>query len=285
MAAHPYFKKEIVLTTKHEKLKLIKPDFDAHIGCNLFEVSLDTDQLGTFSGEIERIAPPRETAVQKARLGMSSTGSPIGIASEGSVGPDPVIPFIQSNIEHLVLVDDENDIVISELYRSFEITAATITASSKTDLTDLTDFLIKADFPRHRLIVRSSKKAESNCIKGIVNPDDLSDAIAKVSRGSPDGLVIIESDLRAMCSPSRQKNIAEVANLLAIRVSQLCPQCQLPGWGRVGYEKGLSCSECGLEKPSGIRQEILGCVKCDYFQLGIVIAQSLEPAQCDYCNP
>jgi len=282
MAAHPYFQKEIALTTKHEKLKLIKPAFDELIGCNIFEVNLDTDQLGTFSGEIERIAPPRETAIQKARLGMKSTGSPIGIASEGSIGPDPMVPFIHSNIEHLVLVDDESQIVISELYRSFEITAATITATSKTDLSD---FLIKADFPAHRLIVRSNDKSENYCLKGIADADELTEAIAKVSRMSPDGFVIIESDLRAMHSPSRQKNIAEVARLLATRVSQLCPGCQLPGWGRVGYEKGLHCSECGLDNPSAIRQEILGCVKCEHVEPGIVIASKLDPAQCNFCNP
>lgn len=282
MSAHPYFQKEIALTTKHEKLKLIKPAFDEYIGCNIFEANLDTDQLGTFSGEIERVASPRETAIQKARLGMNLTGSPIGIASEGSVGPDPMVPFIHSDIEHLVLVDDENEIVISEVYRSFEITAATITATSKTDLTD---FLIKADFPAHRLIVRSSNKSENFCIKAIAEHGDLIEAIERASRNSPEGFVIVESDLRAMHSPSRQRNIAEVARLLATRVSHLCPSCQLPGWGRVGYEKGLYCSECGLDNPSAIRQEMLGCVKCDHVALGIVVASKLDPAQCDFCNP
>ena len=282
MSAHPYFQKKIALTTKHEKLKLIKPAFDEHLGCNVFEVNLDTDQLGTFSGEIERVAAPRETAIQKARLGMNLTGLPIGIASEGSVGPDPIIPFIHSNIEHLVLVDDENQIVISEVYRSFEITAATISTTPKTDLTD---FLNKADFPAHRLIVRSSNKTENFCIKGIADLGELTEAIAEVSRISPDGLVIVESDLRAMHSPSRQRNITEVAKLLASRVSQRCPSCQLPGWGRVGYEKGLYCSECGLDNPSAIRQEILGCVKCDHVEPGIVIASELDPAQCNFCNP
>lgn len=282
MAKHPYSQKEIALTTKHEKLKLIKPAFNEYIGCNIFEVTLDTDQLGTFSGEVARVAPPREIAIQKARLGMNSTGSPIGIASEGSIGPDPMVPFINSNIEHLVLVDDDQEIVISEVHRSFDIVAATISATLKTDLTD---FLQKADFPNQRLIVRSSKKADGNCIKGIADPDELTEAIAKVSRSSPDGLVIVESDLRAMHSPSRQRNIAEVAKLLAIRVSQLCPDCQLPGWGRVGYEKGLYCSECGLDNPSAIRQEILGCVKCEHVELGMVISSELDPAQCNFCNP
>ena len=282
MNAHPYVYKRIALTTKHDKLRLIKPAFDEYVGCELFEVNLDTDQLGTFSGEIERIAPPRETAIQKARLGMKETGALIGIASEGSVGPDPVVPFIHSNIEHLVLVDDENGIVISEIHRSFEITVATITAAPDQDLTS---FLEKADFPNHALIVRPNTQIKSNCIKGITDYQRLMDAIDISSQISPNGFVVIESDLRAMHSPSRQRNIEEVANLLAKRVSQICPNCQMPGWGRVGYEKGLNCSECKRENPDAIRQERLGCVKCDHIELGDAIASILDPAQCNFCNP
>jgi hypothetical protein len=282
LSAHPYVDKRIALTTKHDKLRLIKPAFDEYVGCELFEVNLDTDQLGTFSGEIERHAPPRETAIHKARLGMRETGSLIGIASEGSVGPDPVVPFIHSNIEHLVLVDDQNGIVISEIHRSFEITAATITAAPDQDLTS---FLEKADFPNHALIVRPNTKIKSNCIKGVNDLEQLQEAIAISSKLSPNGFVVIESDLRAMHSPSRQRNIEGVAKLLAKRVSQLCPNCQMPGWGRVGYEKGLNCSECELENPDAIRQEKLGCVKCDYIELGKVISSTLSPAQCNFCNP
>jgi len=282
LSTHPYVDKRIALTTKHDKLRLIKPAFDEYVGCELFEVNLDTDQLGTFSGEIERHAPPRETAIHKARLGMRETGSLIGIASEGSVGPDPVVPFIHSNIEHLVLVDDQNGIVISEIHRSFDITAATITAAPDHDLTS---FLEKADFPNHALIVRPNTQIKSNCIKGVNDLEQLQEAIAISSKLSPNGFVVIESDLRAMHSPSRQRNIEEVATLLAKRVSQLCPNCQMPGWGRVGYEKGLNCSECELENPDAIRQEKLGCVKCDHIELGKVISSTLNPAQCQFCNP
>ena len=252
------------------------------MGCELFEVNLDTDQLGTFTGEIERHTPPRETAIQKARLGMKETGLLLGIASEGSIGPDPLVPFIHSNIEHLVLVDDEKGIVISETHRSFDITAATITAAPGQNLTS---FLEKADFPNHALIVRPNTQIKSNCIKGVNNLEQLLEAIAISSKLSPNGFVVIESDLRAMHSPSRQKNIEEVAKLLANRVSQICPNCQMPGWGRVGYEKGLYCSECELENPDAIRQEKLGCVKCDHVELGNVFTSVLDPAQCNFCNP
>jgi len=282
LTAHPYAGKRIVLTSKHEKLKLIKPAFDQYLGCDLFEENLDTDQLGTFSGEIERTAPPRETAILKARLGMNSTGLKIGVASEGSVSPDPVIPFVNSNIEHLVLVDDENQIVISEVYRSFDITVATITTSPGKDISE---FLQTADFPNHGLIVRPNAEKKNDCVKGIRDLDSLNNAIAAISRISADGLVVIESDLRAHFSPSRQKNIAIVAKQLAVRASRLCPNCQMPGWGRSGYEKGLKCSTCKLENPDAIRQAKTSCDNCNHILLGQVLAKELDPANCQFCNP
>ena len=279
---HPYKNQKIALTTKHDKLRLIAPAFTEQIGCELVEVNLDTDQLGTFTGEIERIDPPRETAIAKARLGMRATGLQIGIASEGSIGVDPLVPFLQSDIEHLVLVDDAGGIVIAESYRTFEITAATITVAPGDDLTE---FLADADFPNHAIIVRPSGTPSSNAIKGITDHAHLRTAIASCASLAPDGRVVVESDLRAMHSPSRQKNITEAAKLLAARVAQLCPACHLPGWGRVGYERGLPCEACGRMQANAIRQERLGCVACDHTDLGPVLATSVDPANCAGCNP
>ena len=45
----------------------------------VLECNLDTDALGTFTGEIERKQSPRETVLIKARLGVEKTGESIGI--------------------------------------------------------------------------------------------------------------------------------------------------------------------------------------------------------------
>lgn len=281
-STHPYQGKRIVLTSKHKKLGLIKPTLEQHIGCEIFEKNLDTDLLGTFSREIERTASPRETAIRKARFGMKASGARVGIASEGSIGPDPSLPFVHSDIEYLVLVDDENEIVIAETFRSFDIVAATITCVADQDLSE---FLMRADFPHHALIVSPNAAGKSRYIKGIQDRESLDKAISECAEFSLDGSVIIESDLRAMYSPSRQKNIEQAAKLLALRVSNLCPECQMPGWGRIGFEKGLHCSDCGQHSADALRAEVLGCVKCQHQQIGKVLAQEIEPAQCLFCNP
>ncbi len=280
--SHPYFGREAVLTTKHRKYPLIAPSFSAALRMKILEHSADTDQLGTFTGEIERKLSPRATAILKAKIGMKELGLTLGLASEGSVGPDPLIPLIKSDIEYLVLIDSENDLEITEVYRSFDITAGQIVVTPEEDIKE---FLQKVDFPNHKLITAPNAGAISNVVKGIGDLNDLQNAIKLCASESDDGSVLIQSDLRAHCSPSRQNNIREVALLLANRVLSLCPECHMPGWGNVGYERGLECSLCGMNVAKAAKREIFGCYKCEYREYGKLIAERADPARCDWCNP
>lgn len=279
---HPYANREAVLTSKHQKLRLIDSSFRETVGLEIIEVALDTDQFGTFSGEIERTLAPLEAAVAKARMGINETGILIGIASEGSIGPDPLIPFLTSDIEHIVLVDEESGIQISEVYRSFDIVADRIRCVPNQDLTD---FLQRADFPHHQLIVKTERSFSPLAVKGISDLDELYAAIGKCSRESETGSVVIESDLRANRSPSRAQNIFQAGQLLSKRLGQLCPHCRTPGWGRVDYERGALCGSCSGYVETAIRAEINGCVQCDFREVGRAILTLVEPAQCPWCNP
>ena len=102
---HPYSGASALLTSKHKKLSLIAPHFQESCGLEVREVALDTDRFGTFAGEIERVGTPLETAVKKARFGLENSNFSIGIASEGSIAADYLIPFVQSDVEIMVLVD------------------------------------------------------------------------------------------------------------------------------------------------------------------------------------
>ena len=274
-----YNSKTVVMPTKHEKAKLIAPHFNEVLSMEIKEVAVDTDLLGTFSGEIERIGTPLETAIKKARLGIEATGNPYAVASEGSVGVDPLFPFINANFEILVFIDDEIGVEIFESLRSNEIVAATTTTLKN----NLEAFLKQADFPNHALIVKPHKG--SGAFKGIRDLESLSKAIADARNQSSDGEVIIESDLRAMSSPSRQRNIAELGFKLAKRIASTCPECQTPGWGLKDFIRGVHCSECGEYAESALKQEVLGCVKCEYTATGIVINSTLDPSRCMSCNP
>ena len=279
---HPYFGQEAVFTTKHEKLTLIAPPFSQLINLKITQCNEDTDQLGTFSGEVERKLPPLETAIKKAKLGMDQLGVSLGLASEGSIGPDAEVGFFNSDVEYLVFVDDSRDLVISEVFRSFDIRAGSLVSEPGDEISI---FLEKVDFPNHKLIVTANSGSKISPIKGIGTIDELESAIRLNAKNSNDGKVLIQSDLRAHCSPSRRKNIAHVAQLLATRISKQCTMCMAPGWGRIDYERGLECITCGEYKPLAIKREILGCISCDHREEGELIREFLDPAQCDFCNP
>jgi len=275
-----YSGRKALLTSKHEKLGIIAPAF-SQIGLEVIELALDTDQLGTFSGEVERRASPLETALAKARMGMLEAGETLGIASEGSIGPDPLIPFAISNIEVMVFVDDETGIEISETYRSLEIAHGTKKAARDHDLTE---FLGKVGFPNQALIVKPDSGI-GPWQKGIDSQAKLIEAVAQSTQASSNSLAHIECDYRAMHSPSRRANIALLAEKLALRVSATCPGCNSPGWGKLEFERGLNCSGCGEFDESAVRAEVHACVRCEYKEVKQVVAESLRPASCQVCNP
>jgi hypothetical protein len=267
------------MATKHDKGKLVSQTFKEILDMTVQEVVVDTDIFGTFSGEVERVGTPLETAIKKAQLGIEATGNPYALASEGSVVPDPFFGFINANIETMVFVDDELGIQVHETIRSNEIVAFTTTTTKN----GLEEFLKKADFPNHALMVKPNNGP--GAIKGIRDLVGLEEAIKKSRDLSTDGQAIIESDLRAMCSPSRQKNIAAVGLKLVQRLSMTCPDCQAPGWGLKSYVRGVECSQCGDLSVDAISREVLGCFKCEYTALGAVINLTLDPARCMSCNP
>jgi len=279
---HPYFNKKAVLTSKHHKHQIIAPAFSEVLGLTLKDHSADTDQLGTFSGEVERTLSPKKTAILKARIGMKELGVSIGVSSEGSIGLDPQMPFAISDIELLVLVDDERQIEIFETYRSFEIAAIRESVSPGQNLED---FLLRARFPGHKLIVSSHKSKSFDFHKGIDTIKGLQAAIQKCAELSEDGLALIQSDLRAHCSPTRAQNIKLAASKLATRVASQCSRCDTPGWGKVGHERGLDCAQCGLIVSSALRYEVFGCVKCEHVEQGRQPSKKADPATCSNCNP
>jgi hypothetical protein len=151
----PYSGLHAVLATMHGKEAAIAPVLQSRLGLTIRTAPhLDTDALGTFTGEIPRAGTIREAAVAKARLGMEATGLPIGLASEGSYGPHPHIPFVPGGVELMVLVDDTRGIVVAEHLIDDAPTFAHIFAKVGADITP---FLARIGFPDHALIVRPTE--------------------------------------------------------------------------------------------------------------------------------
>ncbi len=280
MVGSVYHESWASLATRHDKSSLIAPAMDEILGLEVRTVDVDTDSLGTFTGEIERVGSMFEVAVAKARLGMTASGSEIGLASEGSISPPPDVPWLVRDLELVVLVDDSRHLAIGELASSYDIVTV---AEVVTPGDDLREMIRRADFPRHGLIVRPSAGPADVVMKGIVTQSGLHDAIRRAAESSADGRALVETDLRAHMCPSRRPTIAAAARKLAERMARLCPSCDGPGWGTLRFEAGAECQECGDETPV-IRFEVAGCASCGN-ERRTEITPSVDASRCSSCNP
>ena len=286
MSHHPYTGLPVALATKHHKQAAIAPALARAPGLAVIvPPALDTDQLGTFTGEIERPASAAETAVLKARLGSEASGVPRAIASEGSFGPHPQAFMLPAGIEILSFIDEELDIELLVQRLCIETNFAHTTTSGLDEPTER--FLEKARFPGHAIIVRPNQ-SEPNLMlhKGITDTPSLQRAIHVCAQASADGLALLETDMRAHHNPTRMREIAALAETLADRLATQCPACNTPGYGTVDIERGLPCEWC--ETPTqNIAAEIHGCRHCQHQTRhprpdGLTTA---DPGQCDNCNP
>jgi hypothetical protein len=294
-----YFGRHVVLTTKHEKARALQLPLQAGLGVVLNSVEVDTDRLGTFTGESERQGSPLETAVKKARLGMRHAGAKLGLANEGSFGPHPYVPFLVGCHEVIAFVDDDLGIEIAESIVSANTNYAHIDTRSKEELDE---FLARVKFPSHGLIVRPNKinrnifrrvsgafkgKFQSSEIqKGIRDRDALAAAISKCEALSDDGLAHIETDMRAHMNPTRLRVLRILGIKLARRLRSTCPECECPGFGITGVKGSLPCEECGCPSES-YAFEIFKCSRCDLEQThprkdG---KTKVHAMYCQHCNP
>ena len=284
--AGPYCGREAVLTTKHGKERALARPFRAALGIIVtVPDEIDTDLLGTFTGEVERVGTPREVAIRKARVGMRASGIPLGLASEGSFGPHPRMPFlIASDHEILAFVDEELGITVVE---SILTEDTNFSHSSARTMSDLADFMERARFPSHALIVRPNDGLKPDVlVKGITDCDDLNRAVIRCAAASADGMAHVETDMRAHVNPTRQRAIRRVAFRLARRLASPCPACGAPGWGITTTEKGLPCRGCGAPT-EWVKHEIFGCARCDCTDARPRSdgRREAEEGQCPLCNP
>jgi hypothetical protein len=108
---------KVALATKHGKLDQLLPAFESLGNFDLVLAEIDTDAFGTFSGETPRLYSPLETAIAKAKAGAAKLDLDYGIASEGTIAPNPAIPWATIDHELLVLVCLSRDITIHETHQ------------------------------------------------------------------------------------------------------------------------------------------------------------------------
>lgn len=270
------------LLTQHGKEKVIAPILEPVLECEIKHITgFDTDQLGTFTRETPRPGTQLDAARRKARMGMELSGLPIGIASEGSFGPDPFAGMFPWNVELVVLIDDLQKIEVVGMAQGAGHSSHLLTG----EWSEVEAFATQQDFPQHQLVLRPENEDDTRLHKGIADWQALKSCFEDCQKQSNNGLVFIETDLRAFANPSRMQHIALATQDLLQKIQSCCPECQTPGFWITNRRPGLPCSACG-RATSNYVSEVWECGKCKYQSVkSRTDRTSADPQHCSHCNP
>ncbi len=274
--------RNLLVATMHKKEGVIMPILEQALGVKCFvPPGFDTDELGTFTGEIERKQDPIATARKKCLMAMELTNCDMAIASEGSFGPHPSIYFVPCDDEFLLFIDKKNnlEIVVRELSTDTNFNGALVR-----DTKESYEFALAAKFPSHGLILRREKDDFTRIEKGITDENRLRELVDDYIKLH--GSVYIETDMRAMYNPTRMKVIEKATIKLAAKINSHCPECDSPGFDVTGTMPGLPCGLCNFPTQSTLSL-LFTCQKCNFtkeekYPNGKRVE---DPMHCDLCNP
>ena len=274
--------RRVAFLTQHGKQDLVKAPLESALGCELVHTdAYDTDQLGTFTREIARPGSQLDAARRKAQIGMTLTGAPVGLASEGTFGTDPFGGFMPWNTELLLWVDPAHPLEVTGIAHG----PAQSLHRTVNSLDELIRFAQDAKFPEHHLVMRPEHEDHLQIVKNIHDEQTLVRTFAQLQAASANGLVFVENDLRAFCNPTRQALIRKACDDLIRKLQSLCPQCQSPGFWVQSRTAGLPCSACGQKTRLPIA-EVWHCKPCQHEeQRPLASAAWADPSRCDFCNP
>jgi len=288
MVSRRYAGRLIALATQHGKQQVLARPLRHGLGLTLrHAASVNTDRFGSFAGDQVRSADAPTTCRLKAEAALEALDLDLGIASEGSFGPHPAVPFLAIGQEWLTLVDRRDGFVISQPMLCSHTNFGSCAAA---DPEACASWLRQVAFPSHALMVRPHAGERADPLpwlaKGIHGAAELAQWMAVAVDLSPLGLAWLETDMRAHCNPTRMASIRRLAFRLVRRVGATCPACEAPGWGLVSTRAGLPCRACGLATEL-VQLEEFGCVACSHRRLlprrdGLTAA---DPGHCPYCNP
>ncbi len=271
--------KKIIIATKHGKEKIFEKVLQSALKGKYFAPNdFDTDEFGSFSGDIERTLTAKETVKQKCLAAMQKYNLDIALASEGSFGNHPMYYFTPFNEEWVVLIDLKNDLEIYGVHRTTEVCYE---KKSITNWNALKDFLKQIDFPHQNVIIKNKEEEGKIICKDALTYEQIKQSLQNSKITFP---IYIETDLRAMHNPTRIKSIEKAIENLLQNIQSVCPKCYNPGFVITQTQSGLPCVACGLPTKN-IAYTIKNCRKCSYELKEKINKEYEEPQFCDFCNP
>ncbi len=240
---------------------------------------IDTDLLGTFTGERVRTGDAATTL--RAKISMALDAAPNAdfiVATEGSFGPDPVLGWVPLHEEVLLWSWPQRG---KELWVSHRSHDSNFSRTDAADWPEVRRWAERIGFPAAQVIVRDARGAV--VIKGLGDWSKFEHWWLTASEG---GVPSVETDMRANRNPKRQAVLRLLAQKTVAAMRSCCPKCAFPGFVAQHAVPGASCAACGsaTRLPRALQAECRECGHCDsqpseYEQNGV------DPGQCDRCNP
>lgn len=287
MAASPllYQSTRAVLATMHGKERVIVPLAARFLGLQVdVPPGLDTDVFGTFSREVARTGSPLDAA--RAKIAAAFALAPhvhVGLASEGSFGPHPQVPFCMLGREIVVMADRKTGL---ELVGYHATTDTNFAHTVVTDISAALTFAGSVGFPAHSVIVMGMRDGQPVPQPLLFKDIDDQHALTASAQAAiaASGAAHIETDMRAHRNPRRMRSIGRAMIDLVRRARNHCPGCARPGYGVTGRIAGLPCAWCAA--PTLLtRAEDLQCASCGHREERPVALTAADPMHCEECNP
>ena len=258
---HPYAHQRIGLATLHAKERALAPPFRRLLGAEIVVAPhVDTDSLGTFSGEIPRTHDLVETALVKAEMAFATCDLDCAIASEGSYGPIESVPLTPGGLEIMALIDRKRGLRLVETMQTHRTNWRLWRFGARDPRMPAAAAAL--GFPEYGIFVMRNSD-HSAPVKGLATMAEAVAAVDHEAERSDDGLALLIADMRAHRNPTRMKVLRALGAKLARRLGQLCPRCRSPGFGHIDSRRGLPCEACAAPTQC-IEVEIDGCPACGH---------------------
>jgi len=212
----------VLIATMHGKEEVLGPML-ANLGFKvLLPLGYDTDALGTFSGDVRRPGTAFDAALEKARRACKATGVMRAVSSEGSYRPCQTLFPGATSAELLAFVDLENDFSCVEYLTDLPTRFVKGRVPADINAPETQALLSAMDWPTVKAMVVPFDPGfgvmPTQVYKGLGDAASLEQAMQECAVHSSDGMVHLETDLRAHMNPTRMASVAKVGEHLANRL-------------------------------------------------------------------
>ena len=277
--------KQALIATMHAKERVIGPLLQRAFGLQIRVPEVfDTDRFGTFSREIERAGSQLDAA--RAKIAAAFAHEPaakVAVASEGSFGPHPLIPFVPFGREIVVIVDRDTGL---ELIGQYADVKTNFGHETVVNVGSALAFAKRIGFPAHGVFVAGAGDGGPALDRFLCKNMDTETALrAAVTEAiAICGAAHIETDMRAHRNPTRMRAIKRATIDLVRRYRSICPTCARPGFAVTERVPGLPCAWCGTPTDA-VRTEVSLCAGCGHRMDRPVGVATADPGFCNSCNP